>query len=112
MFGDIQAMMGSYESRKVDRYEQDGIIISTARVTDSEEPYETAISHPNYNGGKWIIVQTYISREESIQGHLKWVGIMTDDKKLPQQLEDVSTACTADWCDIGGKDWRTHKNKA
>ena len=98
-------MAANYTERKVDHYEKDGLVIDTCPVTDSSEPFETAVQHPNYNDGKWIVVQTYNSKEEAETGHKKWVKKMTK-KTLPNQLEDVSTAVIAEFCDIGGTGWR------
>lgn len=80
-------MMGNYESRCVDRYQDDdnGIAISTAVVTDSSKPYETAVAHPQYNDGKWIVVELYDTKKEAQTGHDKWTKIMTSSK-LPTQI--------------------------
>ena len=100
-------MMGNYEERKVDRYETEDLIVDTCAVNDSAEPYETAIEHPAYNNGKWVVVEMYDSKEEAQRGHDKWVKLMTA-KELPTELKDVSTAEIANLCDaLGDDDWRT-----
>lgn len=84
-------MMGNYDSRKIDRYEEDGLKISTAEVTDGNQPYETAVSHILYNDGEWVIVEDYETREEAQEGHDKWVKTMTTDV-LPKELVDCCNA--------------------
>ena len=104
MFG--FSMMFNYEDRKVDRYEDGVMVISMAAVDDSDKPYETAVAHPNYNDGKFVIVSTYDSRLEAEIGHQAWVQIMTAET-LPVTLNDVSTAFVTALMDaIGGTDWR------
>lgn len=102
-------MASSYESRKVARFEGgEDFFVSTVRVTDADEPYETAVAHPKYNDGKIIVVETYSDIEVARQGHERWVGIMTAEK-LPRTLEDVSTAFITKLCDLGekpGETWR------
>ena len=87
---DFVNMMGNYDDRKIDRYEKDEIIISTAMVTDSDWNYETAVSHLSYNNGNWIIVEGYDTKEDAENGHSKWVETIT--KNLPETLKDISTA--------------------
>lgn len=82
--------INAYDERKVGRYEQGDLLVSTILVTDSDNPYETAVSHPKYNDGKIVIVEEYASVEEAEVGHKKWVKIMTTDP-LPEKLEDVSS---------------------
>jgi len=88
---DFLSMIGTYEARKVARLEQDDLVVSTARVTDSNRPYETGISHPNYSDGKWVIVESYDSLEDAKAGHDKWVGRMTTEP-LPAQLVDCANS--------------------
>ena len=89
-------MADNYEERKVAHYEKEGeVTIDTAEVTDSDKSYETAIAHPSYNNGKWVIVELYDTEDEAKTGHDKWVEIMIA-KKLPSKLKDVSTAGIAD----------------
>lgn len=87
MFGFL-SMMGNYESRKVDRYEGENLVIDTCLVTDDPDyPYETAVSHPEYNNGEWVIVEQYLSKEDAKTGHNKWVEIMTNS--LPDELINI-----------------------
>ena len=83
-----------YEERKVDRYEKDRVMISTARVYDSDLDFETAVQHPAFNGGRIVIVECYSTREEAAVGHQRWVAKMTADR-IPAVLEDVSSYCLA-----------------
>lgn len=91
MFGFI-SMFGNYEDRKVARYNGEDFFISTAEVTDSNQPYETAICHPRYNDSKIVIVQMYRNKMSAKTGHKKWVKKMCA-KQLPISLKDVSTCC-------------------
>lgn len=94
MFGNLMGMMemlGNYEDRKVARYEKSDLLVSTAQVTDSDYPFETAVGHPNYNKGKLVIVEHYESRVAAEQGHKRWIKTMTQ-KRLPKSLKDVSTS--------------------
>ena len=72
-----------------------GLIVDTCGgINDSDHTYETAIAHPDYNDGKWIIVEGYHTKEDAQIGHEKWVKAMTADS-LPAQIRDVSTATVA-----------------
>ncbi len=105
---DFLDMMGNHEERNVDCYRDKkiGLCVDTSVVTDSEKDYETTIEHPQYNDGKWVVVELYDTKEEAQAGHNIWVKRMTG-KKLPEQLKDVSTAQIAKLCDkFSGKDWR------
>jgi len=105
---DYDFLWDNYESRKVDRHEQDDMFISTAEVTDSTFSYETGICHPLYNDHKVIVVENYRTRNKAIEGHAKWVKIMTSDK-LPESLRNVSQAKLAQVLDaLSSKDWRIH----
>lgn len=88
---DFFEMAGTYDSRKVDRYEEGDLLISTAAITDSQQPYETAVSHPKYNDNKFIVVEMYDNKSQAIKGHKRWVKIMTAES-LPSTLMDVSTS--------------------
>lgn len=107
----LLGMLGNYEERKVARYEKDGLMVSTAFVTDSRQPYETAICHPRYNDGEHIIVELYNDKESAQEGHDKWVNKMTS-KKLPETLRDASSAEIAKVTDVvEGKGWRKYKRQ-
>jgi len=94
-------MFGNYEERKVDRYEGEGLMVSTAAVNDSTKPYETAVKHIDYKDDKHIIVELYDTKEEAKAGHDKWVGVMTA-KTLPVELIDVSTSEIFEVADVLG----------
>ena len=112
MFG-FADMIGNYEMRKVERFDEGDLSVSTCRVTDSIKPYETAVSHPQYNAGTWVIVALYDTEEEAREGHDKWVDLMTAEE-LPAELRDVSGAEIALLVDAfaGEEDWRTHKRQS
>ncbi len=99
MFGmlDWLSMSESYEQRKVDRYDKGGLIIDTAGVTDGARPYETAVCHPEYNDGLWVIVEAYPTKPEAQKGHNRWVKPMTS-KKPPSSLKDCKNAAIAELC--------------
>lgn len=86
MFGFLQDMM-NYDERKVDRYEDDLCCVSTARVSDGKQPYETGIYHKFYNDDKCMIVAAYDTIEEAQAGHNKWVHTMTQEK--PEQIQEI-----------------------
>jgi hypothetical protein len=97
---------GTYDQRKIDRYETDDLLVDTCAVSDSAQPYETAVAHPKYNDGKIVIVEMYESAALAQVGHDKWVATMTAET-LPDNLRDVSTAGIAMLSDaLGGNDWR------
>ena len=76
--------------RGVARFEQDGLFVDTCAISDSEQPYETAVGHPLYNSGELIIVEMYDTREDAAAGHVRWVETMTATE-LPTYLRDVSS---------------------
>src|SRR5579885_1405803 len=79
---------GNYESRRVGRYEQGKTSVSTAAVYDASYNYETAVAHPDYNQGKWVIVESYNDLEDAKAGHNRWVA-MVKQNKLPNPLKDI-----------------------
>ena len=103
-------MINNYEERKVARFEEGDLIIDTCLVTDSMRPYETAVQHPSYNRGDWIIVEGYESIEEAQTGHDRWVKIMTS-QELPKELVDVSTFVMAKMLDNLDDRWRSFKKE-
>ena len=104
-------MLGNHEQRKVANFKKGEIVVDTCRVTDSNKPYETGISHPRYNNGKWVIVELYDTEKEAKIGHDKWVKTILA-KKLPISLIDVSTSAIVKLIGTVSPDnkWRTHKN--
>lgn len=105
MFGFLSEMFNNtYETRKVtDSYEKDGVFVDTCLVNNSSQPYETAVSHPNYNDDKLIIVQMYDTEEQAQKGHKKWIKKMTA-KELPKAIKDVSTSDVIDFARVLGVD--------
>jgi len=83
-------MIGNYEMRKVANF-CDGILeVDTASVTDGAHPFETAVAHPDFNDGKWVIVEAYDTKEAAQIGHDKWVKKMTTD--IPDELVDCQNS--------------------
>ena len=93
--------MGNYEDRKVDCHEDDTLIVDTARCSDGRKPYETAVQHPEYNSGKWVIVEAYDTKEEAQEGHNKWVAKMTS-ASIPPSLKDCGNAGVSQLLDAFG----------
>jgi len=83
--------VGTYQDRKIDRFEKDKLIVDTAKVSDGKQPYETGISHPEYNGGSWVIVDMYPTVDLAKHGHNHWVEVMTAEN-LPDKLVDCGNA--------------------
>lgn len=84
-------MMGTYELRKVNHTEIGELVVDTCSVFDGAHPFETGIKHPEYNDGKWIIVQAYDAQAEALAGHAAWVAVMTTEP-LPSQLTGCQNA--------------------
>lgn len=98
---DFLNMANNYEERKIANYNKDGVVIDTCAVSDSRQPYETGIQHPQYNSGDWVIVELYNTKTEAQIGHDKWVAILVNNP--PRQLQDVSTCASANILrDMGG----------
>ena len=102
MFFDFIRDMGNYDERCVGRYDNDDLMVSTARVSDGAQPYETAVAHPKYNDGDMVIVEAYDSGGEAKAGHERWVATMTNGK-LPTQLTNCCNAGVSQMLDaVGG----------
>jgi hypothetical protein len=86
-------MMGTYEDRCVSRWmsEDETTLVSTARVYDGSQPYETAICHPSYHDEEYIIVEAYDTEEQACEGHDKWEKIIKNGP-LPDVLVDCQNA--------------------
>lgn len=82
---------GNHEERAVAHFEHENIVVDTCRVSDGYKPYETAVSDPHYNEGKWIIVEAYDDRDRAKKGHEQWVQTMTADPQ-PDKLVDCGNA--------------------
>lgn len=90
MFGSLMSMMygeNDYPQRVVANFEAENRLIVDTAAVDGFKPYETAVKHPHYRNGRWIIVEAYDTREEAQVGHEKWVAAMTADT-LPSVLVD------------------------
>lgn len=103
---DMFGMISNYEERKIANTKVGKAEIDTCKVTDVYAIAETGIKHPQYNEGKWIIVEEYHSVEEAKNGHKKWVAVFK--KGLPEELKDVSSFIFKQLADIMGND-PTHK---
>lgn len=79
-------MLDNYDDRKVNRFENEDMIIDTCGVTDGDNPYETAIAHFLYDDKNWIIVESYETIDEAKKGHEKWVKLMIENP--PEYLRD------------------------
>jgi len=88
---DFFNMAGTYEDRKVSLYNEGGVVVSTAMVNDGDHPFETAIKHPDYNDGAFVIVEAYDSLSDAHEGHENWVTIMTAEP-LPEFLQDCQNS--------------------
>ena len=86
---DFMYDIGNYDERAIARIEEDGMIIDTCRVSDGTKPIETGIKHPEYNRGKWVIVEAYDNEADALVGHARWVEIM---KSPPPELVDCANA--------------------
>ena len=93
--------VGNYDSRKVDRYEEGDVFVSTAGVSDGQKPFETAVARPEYNDGKMVIVEMYDTEAAAQIGHCNWVKTMTSDD-LPDYLRDCGNAGLAQLIDLVG----------
>lgn len=100
MFGFL-ADAGNYDSRVVGRDDFPWGMVSTARVSDGEHPYETAVQHTGYNAGKMVIVEAYDGIEIAREGHVKWLAAMTSDV-LPKELVDCSNAHLSQFLNLLG----------
>lgn len=74
------SMADTYESRKVarDEFSIDGVkvVVSTAKVTDSRDPYETCILFETSNK----VVEMYDKHESAEAGHDRWVSFIKKNK--------------------------------
>ena len=83
--------MDNYEERKVANTDIGDITVDTARVSDGRQSYETALAHPEYNEGKWIIVEAYDTKKEARAGPQRWVKNVKADQ-LPDPIQDCCNA--------------------
>lgn len=86
------SMAESYGSRRVARDEfivdDVEVVVSTAEVTDSDEPYETCL----FFDGKSKVVEMYDDRSSSTEGHDRWVSfIKTNEIMSMDNFNDQGT---------------------
>lgn len=83
----------NYETRRIGKWvnEDATSMVSTACVSDGQQPYETAFQHPDYNDGEMVIVEAYDTKDQAIAGHERWLKIMQTDP-LPDHLEDCANS--------------------
>lgn len=77
----------NHDERLVLRFKEGRLSVDTSRVSDGEKPYETGVAHPDYNGGRWVIVEAYDTSEQARSGQFRWVKTMTSGP-LPDKLVD------------------------
>lgn len=82
-------MLGTYEERKVDNFRNDLFCVDTVSVTDRDLPYETAISHKDFNNGDWIILGWRGTKEEAQEYHDEIVERFLNDNG---EIETVTDA--------------------
>lgn len=110
MFFDAFNALESYESRLVAHDDlQNGCVVDTCRVSDSDQPYETGVKDSRYYGGSWVIVELYPTEEAARGGHARWVQTMSAPEP-PAMLVDVSSSEAAKFVDsaFGSDDWRAN----
>ena len=69
----------SFEYRRIRLWSANGIAVSTIYAYDVAR-YETAIQHPNFDAGYWIIVEYADSLEKALDMHSRWQNIFIEDK--------------------------------
>ena len=89
----------SYENRKISRHDDDNGFVSTCRVDDSDDPFETAINHKKF-GSKTVVVETYTELELAKKGHKRWVDTYLNN--LPETIYDVGTSPFSKICNLFG----------
>lgn len=82
-------MIDNYEERNVANFKGDTFIVDTSLVTDMAEPYETAISHDDFNCGQWIILGWRKTKEEAKKFHDEVVKRFLDDDGSIKSIKDV-----------------------
>ncbi len=86
------------EERRVALDEFDEWEVSTVSMPDTPGfNYETAVCSPDFNEGNWIIVENYVTIEESKAGHQKWIDLC---KGNPTVILDVASSEIAKQCGI------------
>lgn len=102
--------IGNYENRLVDRSEFGWGFVSTCRVSDGSQPFETAIKSSEYaradnpeDTDKMVIVEAYGDADAAQEGHNRWVNTMT--KSAPDGLTDCCNAGIAKFLSECGADF-------
>ena len=72
-------MIGNYEERVVKNDKCADFTLDTARVTDRNWIYETAVAHSRFNNGDWIILDGCGSKEEAVEMHNKWLNKLQNE---------------------------------
>ena len=81
-------MLNNYEERLIANTKNKDFTVDTVRVTDKDQPYETAVMDTHYYSDNWIIVERTDTKEDAQKMHNKWVAIM---KSEPDCLEDIDS---------------------
>ena len=102
--------IGNYEDRRVDRSDFEWGYISTCRVSDGKQPYETAVCSNQYaratdldDTSEMTIVEAYNDYDAAQEGHDRWVKTMTENP--PEGLTDCCNAGIAEFGAVLGCDW-------
>ena len=88
MFGWLD-MVGNHEQRKVANDKTEDFVLDTCLVTDRDWTYETAIAHKDFNGGYWIVLDGFDSKEDAAEMHKEWFRIFTTN--CPEKITDFYT---------------------
>lgn len=86
---EVLSMIGNYEQRVVDNFKNDLFTVDTAFVTDRQPPYETAVTHKEFNNGNWIILEWSETKEKAQETHNKWVEYFLNNDV--QEIQDSYT---------------------
>lgn len=78
MFGCLHDAF-NYPDRVVGRFERPGLLISTARVSDSTRPFETYVRRGRVLSGDFAVVEEYDNAGDAAVGHELWVMLLTHD---------------------------------
>lgn len=92
---DFLDMIDDREERLIENTIINEAEIDTCAVSDSDEPFETGIKHPKYNGNHWVIVEMYNTKRQAQIGHAKWVKVFSS-VKLPKSLKYAGTSTIAE----------------
>ena len=112
LLDDFDDMESTQQERRIARFERRDdsghllMVVNTALVTDSPTPYETAVSKPCYNQGRWVVVQCYDDPRDALVGHRAWVEVMENGS--PDELIEVSGCAVVIKRDEieAGQEWR------